>query len=320
MRRIVQVIAAATFIIGAGRADAQTNETPVRIVLPYPAGGVGDAAARMIADAMRGRLGRPVIVENKAGAAGRLGVQAVKEATPDGSVLLFTPIAPMAIFPHVYTNLTYDPARDFAAVAQIATFDLCIAVGANVPATNLRELVAWLKANPDQAAYGTPAAGSLPHFFALLFSRRAAVDLRHVVYKGNPQAVTDLMGGHLPVFFTSTQDLVEAHHGGRVRVLATSGKRRSAALPEVPTFAEGGYDIQGEGWYGIYAPAGTPADVITKYNRAIVEVVRSAAFSQRMIGLGVQPTGTSSQELSTILQSDLDFWGPIIRASGFSPE
>ena len=122
------------------------------------------------------------------------------------------------------------------------------------------------------------------------------------------------------MFFTSTQDLVEAHQGGRIRVLATSGKRRSTALPDVPTFSEAGYDIRGEGWYGIYAPARTPVDVIAQYNRAVVEVVRSAAFSNRMKDLGVQPTGTSADELSSIQKSDLELWGPVIRASGFRPE
>jgi tripartite-type tricarboxylate transporter receptor subunit TctC len=141
-------------------------EQPIRIFIPYPPGGAGDATARVLAESMRTSLKRPVIVENKPGAAGRLGVQAVKEAPPDGSVLLFTPIAPMAVFPHVYEKLGYDPVADFAPISQVATFDLAVAVGANVPSKSLKELVAWLKGNPAQASYGTPAAGSLPHFFA----------------------------------------------------------------------------------------------------------------------------------------------------------
>ena len=132
---------------------------PIRIVLPYPAGGVGDTAARMIADSMRTKLNRTVIVENKPGAAGRMGVQSVKDAPADGTVLLFTPIAPMALFPHVYDNLAYDPVRDFQPISQVGTYDLAIAVGANVPAKNLKELIEWLKANPAQAAYGTPGRG-----------------------------------------------------------------------------------------------------------------------------------------------------------------
>ena len=301
-------------------AHAQVAEQPIRIVIPYPAGGVGDATARMIAESMRTSLKRPVIVENKAGAAGRLGVQAVKEAAADGSVLLFTPIAPMAVFPHVYEKLGYDPVADFAPISQVATFDLAVAVGANVPAKTLEELVAWLKADPGQATFGSPAAGSLPHFFAILFARTANIDLRHVAYKGNPQAITDLMGGHLPIFFTSTQDLVEPHKAGRIRVLATSGAQRSIVLPEVPTFAEAGYRIRGEGWYGIYAPTKTPAEVVARLNEAVVAAMRAPELRSRLMAVGLQPTGTSSSELAKVQKADSDLWGPVIKASGFKPD
>ncbi|WP_197521117.1 Bug family tripartite tricarboxylate transporter substrate binding protein [Bradyrhizobium icense] len=314
------MLAASLGLLMGGPAAAQSSEATIRIVLPYPAGGVGDTAARMIAESMRARLNRTVIIENKPGAAGRLGVQAVKDAPSDGSVLLFTPIAPMALFPHVYDNLAYDPARDFQPISQVGTYDLAMAVGANVPAKNLKELVDWLKAHADQAAYGTPAAGSLPHFFAVLFARHAGLELRHVTYKGNPQAITDLIGGHLPMFFTSTQDLVEAHKAGRVRVLATSGRARSPVLPDVPTFTESGYGIHGEGWYGIYAPARTPAEVVAQLNQAVVEAVRSDEFSKRLTPLGVQPTGTPAQEFVQIQKSDSELWGPVIKASGFKPE
>jgi tripartite-type tricarboxylate transporter receptor subunit TctC len=319
--RLIQFAMAATLGLAiAGESAAQMSESPIRIVLPYPAGGVGDTAARMIADSMRTRLNRTVIVENKPGAAGRLGVASVKDAPADGTVLLFTPIAPMALFPHVYSNLAYDPMRDFQPISQIGTFDLAVAVGTHVPARNLKDLVDWLKANPAQAAYGTPAAGSLPHFFAVLFARDAGIDLRHVAYKGNPQAITDLIGGHLPMFFTSTQDLGEPHNAGRIRVLATSGRERSTVMREVPTFTESGYGIRGEGWYGVYAPAKTPVDVVARLNQAVVEAVRSDGFGKRLSPLGVQTTGTSAEEFAKIQKSDSDLWGPVVKASGFKPE
>lgn len=320
MRMIRIALAAALGLIAIDPGNAQGSEATIRIVIPYPAGGVGDMAARMIADSMRTRLNRTVIVENKPGAAGRLGIQWVKDAPADGTVLLFTPIAPMALFPHVYDNLAYDPVRDFQPVSQVGTFDLGMAVGANVPARNLKELVDWLKTHPDQAAYGTPAAGSLPHFFAVLFARAAGLDLRHVTYKGNSQAITDLIGGHLPMHFTSTQDLVEAHKAGRIRVLATSGRERSTALPEVPTFTESGYGIRGEGWHGIYAPARTPVEVVAQLNQAVVEAVRTAEFSKRLTPLGVQPTGTSAEEFAKIQKFDSELWAPVVKASGFKPE
>jgi tripartite-type tricarboxylate transporter receptor subunit TctC len=301
-------------------AQAQAGDQPIRIVSPYPAGGVGDATARMIAESMQTNLKRAVIIENKPGAAGRLGVQAVKEAPADGSMLLFTPIAPMSVFPHVYEKLGYDPVTDFTPISQVATFDLGVAVGANVPSKSLEELVAWLKQNPGQATYGSPAAGSLPHFFAVLFGRTANVDLHHVAYKGNPQAITDLIGGHLPIFFTSTQDLVETHKAGRIRVLATSGAQRSTVLPEVPTFTEAGYRIRGDGWYGIYAPAKTPPEVVARLNAAIVSAVRAPEIKNRLMAFGLRPTGTSGPELAKIQKADSELWGPVIRASGFKPD
>jgi tripartite-type tricarboxylate transporter receptor subunit TctC len=288
--------------------------------MPYPAGGVGDSTARLIAEVMQARLGRPVLIENKPGAAGRLGVEAVRNAAADGSVLLFTPIAPMAIFPHVYDRLGYDPAADFAPIAQVASFDIGVAVGAEVQATTLQELVVWLSANPTRAIYGSPAAGSLPHFFGALFASSARLDLHHVPYRGNPQALAHLIGGHLPVFFTSSQDLVEAHKGGRIRVLATSGAQRSPVLPEVPTFAEAGHPIRGEGWYGLYAPAKTPEEIVQQFNRAVLEAVQTPQIRERLKALGLQPTGTSPAELARIQAADTVFWAPVIKASGFRSE
>jgi tripartite-type tricarboxylate transporter receptor subunit TctC len=232
----------------------------------------------------------------------------VKDASADSSVLLFTPIAPMSVLPHVYEKLGYEPVTDFTPISQVATFDLAVAVGANVPSKSLEELVAWLKKNPSQATYGSPAAGSLPHFFAVLFGRAANVDLRHVAYKGNPQAITDLVGGLLPIFFTSTQDLVETHKAGRIRVLATSGAHRSSVLPEVPTFAGAGYRIRGEGWYGIYAPAKTPTETVARLNAAIVSAVRAPEMKNRLTAFGLQPTGTSGPELAKIQRADSELW------------
>jgi tripartite-type tricarboxylate transporter receptor subunit TctC len=210
------------------------------------------------------------------------------------------------------TTTTF-PASAFpttsAQRAKSGTFDLGMAVGASVPAGNLKQLVDW-KTHPDQATYGTPAAGSLPHFFAVLFARAAGLDLRHVTYKGNSQAITDLIGGHLPMHFTSTQDLVEAHKAGRIRVLATSGRERSTALPEVPTFTESGYGIR----------ARTPVEVVAQLNQAVVEAVRTAEFSKRLTPLGVEPTGTSAEEFSRIQKFDSELWGPVVKASGFKPE
>jgi tripartite-type tricarboxylate transporter receptor subunit TctC len=317
-------LAAALTLILAGLfpvpIQAQIGAEPTRIVFPFAAGGSGDALARLIAEHLRVALDLPVIVENRAGAQGRIGVQAVKAAAPDGKTLLLTPVAPMSIYSHVYKSLAYDPIVDFQPISQVATFDFAIAVGPQVPAKSLRELVDWLKANPSQGSYGTPAAGTLPHFFAVQFARAAGLDLRHVGYRGSAAALTDLVGGQIPIVVTTTSDLLEQHKSGRIRVLATSDAGRSPFLPELPTFQEAGYDIQGTGWYGVFAPAKTPADMVERLNKAIVAAVQAPAVRERLLAFGLQPTGTSAAELARIQQADSALWEPAVKASGFAPE
>jgi tripartite-type tricarboxylate transporter receptor subunit TctC len=304
----------------AGLARAQLGEQPLRIVFPFAAGGSGDALARVLADAMRAELNRPVIVENRTGAAGRIGVQAVKAAAPDGSTLLLTPIAPVAIYQHVYPSLEYDPIADFQPVTQVATFEFGLAVGPQVPAKSLNELVAWLKANPAQHSYATPGAGTLPHFFGVLFARAAGLDLTHIHYRGSAAALTDLIGGQVPVLVTTTTDLIENHKAGRIRALATSDKTRSPFLPDLPTFREAGYDIEGTGWYGVFVPAKTPAEIIERYNRILVAALRAPQVRDRLIGFGLAPTGTSVAEFAAIHRADSARWAPAVKASGFTPQ
>lgn len=183
MRRLWLVLIA--IAIAAPATPTQAQERPIRIVFPFAAGGSGDALARLVADKMRASLNRTVIVENPTGAAGRIGVMAVKNAAPDGATLLLTPIAPVAVYQHVYDPLGYDPVADFEPLAQVATFEFAVAVGPQVPAKTLKELVDWVRANPGAANYGTPAAGTLPHFFAVSFARASSLDLRHVGYRGS---------------------------------------------------------------------------------------------------------------------------------------
>lgn len=295
-------------------------EQPIRLVFPFAAGASADALARLVAEQLRADLNRNVIVENKTGAAGRLGVLAVKGAAPDGNTFLVAPVAPMAVYQHVYSSLGYDPIMDFEPIAQLATFDFALAVGSQIPPRTLSDLVAWVKVNPAQANYGTPAAGTLPHFFAVLFGREANLDLRHVSYKGTAAAMTDLLGGQIPMLFTATSELLEMHKAGRIRVIATSGTVRSPFLPDVPTFREAGYNIQGTGWHGLFAPIRTPADVLNRLNRAAVAAVQKPEVRDRLLGMGFQPTGTSREALAEIQRRDSELWAPAVKASGFRPE
>lgn len=320
-RRIWRFAVAAMAIwLCAGPVRAQMGEQPIRIIFPFAAGGSGDALARLIADKMHGSLNRPVIVEDRTGASGRIGVNDVKNAAPDGTTLLLTPIAPMSLYQHVYAKLDYDPIKDFAAISELGTFDFGIAVGPEVNAKSLKELVDWAKANPKEANFAVPGAGTLPHFLGVLLGREAKIDLRDVPYHGSAAGVADVIAGHIPIIVTTTSDLVQMHKAGRIRVLATSDKSRSPFLPDVPTFRESGYDLTATGWYGIFAPAKTPPDVVARLNTVIVDAVRSADVNERLLAFGLQPTGTSAAEFAKIVQANSDLWAPAVKASGFTPE
>ena len=313
-RNVIAFILAAS--LTALLCSAAQAQEPIRLIFPFAAGGSGDTIARLLADKMRASLDRNVIVETRTGGAGRIGVMAVKHAPADGNTLLFTPVAPLAVYQHVYKALDYDPLADFRPVAQVGTFDFGVAVGSKGP-QSLKDLVAAAKANPAQANYGIPAIGTLPHFLGVMFSRAAGIDLRHVPYRGSAPALADLIGGQLPIILTTSSDLVETHKDSRIRMLATSGPTRSPFLPDVPTFREAGYDLEATGWYGIFVPAKTPDDVVSRLNKAVVAAVQAPDVRERLLAVGLQPTGTSAEEFARIQKTDSEFWAQAVKASGF---
>jgi tripartite-type tricarboxylate transporter receptor subunit TctC len=266
---------------------------------------------------MQASLNQPVVVENRTGGAGRIGVSAVKAAAPDGLTVLFTPFAAVTIYPYVYRTLDYDPFTDLRPVSQVCTFDFAIAVGPDVPVKTPRELVAWLKANPEKAQFGSPGAGALPHFFGLMFGRAARVEMTHIGYKGTPPAIADLLGGQIPMVSSTAAEFTELHRAGKLRVIATSDVERSLAYPEIPTFKESGIDIVGTSWYGTFVPAATPPDIVARLNAAIVAAVKLPDIRDKLIGFGLRPTATTPAELGAIQRADADRWAPVVKASGF---
>jgi tripartite-type tricarboxylate transporter receptor subunit TctC len=315
-RHLLRGIAAAA--LTAAGAAARAQEQPIRIVFPFAAGGVGDVLGRIMAEHLRAAVHKPVIVENRTGAAGRLGVQVVKAAPPNGTMLLLTPIAPISVYPHFYPQLEYNPFTDLEPLSQLATFEFALAVAKRVPADSLRQLVAWLKANPSEQSFATPGTGTLPYFFALQFGKAAGLALAHASYRGSAAAVQDLVAGQIPLVVTSTSDLIEQHKAGLVRVLATSEKQ--PFIPDIPTFKEAGFDIKGNGWYAMYAPAKTPAAILEQYSQTLAAGVSAPDTRQRLIAMGLQPTGTTRARLAEIQKADSEFWRPLIIASGFKPQ
>jgi tripartite-type tricarboxylate transporter receptor subunit TctC len=311
-------ILAAALAVASPPAAAQDGA--VRIVVGFPAGATLDVMTRVIAEQMRATLGRPVIVENRPGAGGRIGNEVVKAAAPDGMTLLMTPLATMSMYPHSFAGqLRYDPFTDFAPVAHASSFQLGIGVGAGVPAASLAEYVALVKKDPKAGFYASAAAGSMPHFLGVMFARTAGIEMTHVPYKGTAPALQAVLAGEISAVSTVVADIATLVKSGKARLLATAGVKRDPQFPDVPTFKEAGYDMEGEGWYGLFAPAMTPQSTVERVAAATIGAVRDAATRAKLENMGLQPTGLGPAELAAIMKADYDKWGPVIRASGFKP-
>jgi len=263
-------------------------------------------------------LRQPVVVENRPGAGGRLVAEAVKNAPADGSVLMLTPIVVTVLAPLVFSKLPYDPLADFAPVAQVANFQFALSVNANHPARTMKDLVAWYKANPAKANFGSPAPGSLPHFFGLMIGKGAGLDLVHVPYNGGAPMMNALMGEQITAAIDTLVEQVELHRTGRVRILASSGTSRSPLLADVPTFAEAGLaGVEGTAWFGVYAPAKTPEPTVRQLNAAINKALANTELRERLTKLGLEPAGGTAADLGARMAQDTARWGPIVKASGF---
>jgi tripartite-type tricarboxylate transporter receptor subunit TctC len=312
--------AAAAVAANALVSPAGAEDRPLRLVVGFPAGASIDTLLRLIGDKMRTSLDRPVVVDNKPGASGIIANMAVKSAAPDGNTLLFTPLATMVAFPYSYAKLDYDPFKDYVPVAHIAAFPLAFGVGANVPATTLAEYVTLVKKGGTYANFSSPAVGSLPHFFGLLFAKTAGLEMTHVPYKGTAQVVPAMISGEIPAAVLPIADLGILVQSGKGRILATAGAKRSQQYPDVPTFKESGYDIEGSAWYALFAPAGTPKDIVDKIAKAAIEAVQMPDLRQRIEPLGLEATGYGPDALAKIMKDDDARWGPVIRASGFKAD
>ncbi len=320
MRRTA-LLAATLLVLSGAYAQAQFGQTNVRIIFPFTAGGNADAVARIIAERITKETGKGAVVENVTGASGHIGMRLVKDARPDGTVLLFSPSSPMTLHEHFFGDrLTFDPFNDFAPVSQAVAFDYAIAVGPQVPAKNIAEFISWLKADPARASYATPGAGALTHFLGLELGRLWSVENRHVPYRGSPPALNDTAAGHVTMALLNTTEMSPFHDAGKIRILGTFTEKPSPFVQGVPTMREQGVDIVAFGWHALYAPAKTPKDVIARLNKIVVDTVQEPAMRERLFKMGLIATGTSPEELTAIQKRDKDLWGPMVKASGFKPE
>ncbi len=317
--RLVVVALAAALSIFSGAAAAQAWPTKaIRIIVPFPPGNASDVAARALADRLAQRLGQSVIVENRAGAQGAIGVEAVAKAPPDGYTLLITSLSPLVITPHVSKNLPYDPLRDLAPVARIGWTSMILVAAPSFPANTVQELIAYGRANPGKLSYASLGAGTISMLTMELFKQATGLDILHVPYKGSAQATTDLIGGQVPLMFDGMTSSYGHVKNGKLKALATSATKRSVLAPEIPTLAESGMtglkDIGVEGWTGMLAPAGTPPAIVERLNAEVNLILEQADFRTRANGQNLDVYApASAAQFGAFMRNEHAHWGATVR-------
>ncbi len=310
-------------LLAVAMAFAQTvaaQTGPVRLVVGFPPGGSADTTARLLADKMKDTLGVPVLVENRAGAGGRIAAQLVKDAAPDGNIVMVVPFAVMVVQPMVFKSIKYDTTKDFTPVGNAVTFPLALAAGPGTPAKDMKELIAWFQANPGMANFGSPAAGSMPHFMGEMLADAAKMKLTHVAFQGGAPLVTNLLGGQVPIGFDTPAEFAEYHKAGKLRILALSGAQRNARFPDVPTFKEQGINIDALAWFGVFGPPGMPKATVDKLNASLQAALKVPDLVERLASLGLSAAPGSADEMTARLAADKLAWGPPIKNSGFQAD
>jgi tripartite-type tricarboxylate transporter receptor subunit TctC len=301
-------------------AQAQTWPLrPVRIIVPYAAGGNSDSMARIVAQRLSETLGQPFIVENRVGANGALASEAVARSPADGYTLLWAVTPPMTISPAM-GKLNYDPVNDFAPISAVAVNGFVLLVNKNFPPRSVAEFISYVKTQPQKLAYAEGTAGSVTHLAMALFLKRAGLDMTNVSYRGNAPALNDVIAGHLPTMFSNVSDALPHAASGSIRLLAVSRAQREPQIPDVPTVAETGfpgYDVIT--WNGLVAPANTPRTIIEALAREIGAAVKDPNFIERLKGFGVEPLGNSPDEFVTMIKNDLSTWADAVKVAGLAP-
>lgn len=325
-RHVLGAVAGAAAALATGswplRAAAQASAVPEasRIVVGFGAGGGIDLLARVLAERIGPELGpkHHVIVDNRPGAGGQIAATTLLNAPADGATYLLAPLITPVLSQLVYNKPGYDPAVDFVPVGLVAHFQFALAVPASHPAKSIPAFIAWLKANPGKASFGSPAAGSLPHFFGLLLGDAAGVDFVHVAYKGGGPMLADLAGGQISSAIQTTTEFLPLHRQGKIRILGTFSQKRLPELPDVQTFAEAGYPkATGSGWYSLWARKGTPPAAVAAFNRALNIALADPKVKARLDELALEPDPRTPEALEKLRVAEIAKWRPVIEASGF---
>ena len=322
MKAALSALALLAAVVSAPAASAQGfPNRPITLVVPYAAGGGNDAMARIAAELMSRTLGVQVVIENRGGAGGSIATRQVAKATPDGYTLVIGGTGTLAINPTLYGNVGYDPRKDFAPVGLIGTSQLVILVHPSVPVTTVKELIAYAKANPGTLNYASAGVGSGIHLSTEYFRHEAGIQITHIPYKGSGPALTDLVGGHVSIYFSSMPPAIGLVKEGKVRALAVTGPARSPIFPDLPTVAEAALPgFEAVLHYGIVAPAGTPPEIIQKLNAALRTAVGSDELKLKLAADGTEPLASTAEEYVADIDREEHKWSAIVKKSGAKPE
>ncbi len=300
---------------------AQADKPAIRIVVGFPPGGSADVLARLVAEKMRDALGgQNLVVDNKPGAAGRIAIDQLKAAAPDGQTLIIMPSGPLVLFPHVFKKLNYDPFKDFTPISQLAGIQFAITSGPRTGVRNVPEMIAKSKADPTSATYATSGNGTLPHFLGLMINDSASIQLEHIPFQGGAPAMNALVGGHVGYAIDVVSEALEQHRAGKVRIIAVTGAQRAPQVPDVPTLREQGVPMDAGAWFAMAGPAGLPRDVVTRLHAAVATVMKDKALLERFNALGFDPIGSTPEQMLTVQRADLAKWEKPIKASGFQAD
>lgn len=316
--RAIPGLAILALMLAAGTALGQGYPSkPIRMVVPYPAGGTTDLLGRGIAQKMTEALGQQVLVENRTGAGGSIGSDAVAKSKPDGYTLVMGTIASHAINPNLYPHLAYDAVKDFAPVALVATLPNLLVVNPSVPAKTVKELIALARSKPGELAFASAGSGTTQHLSGEIFKKMAGVDMLHIPYKGNAPAVTDLVGGQVQVMFDNIPISLQQVRAGKLRALAVTGPKRSHVLPDVPTIAEAalpGYAVTS--WFALFAPAGTPENIVAILNRETNKALADPTLRRQLTDQGIEPGSGTPAQLAALIRAEIPRWKKIVAESG----
>jgi tripartite-type tricarboxylate transporter receptor subunit TctC len=300
---------------------AQTYPSrPITIVIGYTPGAVSDLSARTIGDGLNRAWGQPVIVDNRPGSGGNIGAAYAARAAPDGYTLMIGTDAQMASNVHLYKHAGFDPVRDFASVAYVGLNIICLAVNAELPVKSVADVIAYAKQNPGKLSYGTSGTGSPHHLAGELLRQKTGIDIQHVPYRGGGAAVNDLLGGHIGMAFLSLSAAVPQLSSGKIRIIAMVEKARYAGLPDVPTIGETVPGFEMSSWVGLFAPAGTPKDIIAKLNAEVTKVLTAESVKERLATLGLVVVAGKPEEMSEVMKTALQVRGELVKAAGIQPE